>query len=67
MRVYILKNSSNFHQLLPKVSEEWAAVQLLIGSDLSLKDAEYQLTDLTGESFNGQSILFSLRRCPLIQ
>jgi hypothetical protein len=42
--------------------EEWSAVQLLIGIDLPLKEAEYRSADYTGVSFNGQNNLVLLDR-----
>jgi hypothetical protein len=67
MRDYILKNCSNFQQLLPKVLEEWPAVRLLFVYDVPLNDVEYRSVELTGESFNGQNSLVSLHRCALFR
>jgi hypothetical protein len=65
MRVYKLKNCSNFQQLLPKVSEEWASARLLIGIDLPPTEAEYRSTDLNLKSINGQNIHLLPRKCAL--
>jgi hypothetical protein len=48
---WVLKNSSNFQQLLPKVSGDWSVVRLLIGI---LKEAKFRSDGLSGELFNGR-------------
>jgi hypothetical protein len=67
IQVYIVKNCSNFQQLLHKVLEEWVAVWLLIGIEIPINDVDNGSPDLTGESFNGQKILIVLHRCALFR